>query len=246
MTTYLEKHPPARSQFRRPRRATLSGVIVIHTAENTLDVIDADTGAEDVAAFIQRRADPGSYHTLVDSDSQLRLIPFTAEAYGDATGSNPHAIHISFACRTIDWSAMSAKRRRAFIRNGARAAADAARYIEEDRGIRVPARRITRAESDLRTPGFISHAERDPARRSDPGRDFPWDMFLEEFAKAMQTEATWAERRKARRKIKRADKNLANALDYMEAEGIKGRQKLKRARVFIRRALKKTHRKNEK
>ena len=92
-----------------------------------------------------------------------------------------------------------------------------------------------------------AHKETSLTGKWDPGMldmtDFREDIRLE--MKRNQI-ATRAERRKARRKIKRADKNLANALDYMEAEGIKGRQKLKRARVFIRRALKKTHRKNEK
>ena len=59
---WLDQHPPVRRQYRDPRRAAPSGVIVVHTAENVMDAVGSDTGAENVARFIQTRADPGSYH----------------------------------------------------------------------------------------------------------------------------------------------------------------------------------------
>lgn len=179
--TFLEDHPPRVRQFRRPRRATPSGVIVVHTAESILDTVGPDTGAENVAAFIVARTDYGSYHLLVDSDSIVQLVPFDAEAYGDRTGSNLHAIHLSFACSTTDWSRMSAAKRTAFVRNGARAAARAAEWLKAEHGVTVPPRRISRADSEHRRPGFISHAERDPSRRTDPGTGFPWGEFLSTF-----------------------------------------------------------------
>ena len=43
---WLDDHPPKRSQFRDPRRERVSGVIVVHTAENVMDSIGVDTGAE--------------------------------------------------------------------------------------------------------------------------------------------------------------------------------------------------------
>lgn len=183
--TYLEDHPPRVRQFRRPRRATPSGLIVVHTAESVMDAVGPDTGAENVAAFIANRSDFGSYHLLVDSDSIVQLVPFDAEAYGDGTGSNPFAIHLSFALSTTDWQRMTVEKRRDVIRNGARAAARAARWLRDVHGIEVPARRVSRADSARRRPGFISHAERDPARRSDPGAAFPWSDFLAEFTAAV-------------------------------------------------------------
>lgn len=185
MAIYLETHKPKRTQFRRPRRAKPSGVIVVHTAESVMGSVGPDTGAENVAAFIARRSDPGSYHTLVDSDSRVRLVRYDAEAYGDGTGSNPHAIHISFACRTTDWAKMSPKRRAAFVAQGVAAAVDAAKWLKSTHGVTVPAVRVSRAASEARRPGFISHGERDPGRRSDPGSDFPWTEFLRGYADAM-------------------------------------------------------------
>lgn len=185
MTTFLEEHPPRVRQYRRPRRAEPSGVIVVHTAESVLDQTGEDTGAEGVARFIVSRTDFGSYHTIVDSDSRVRLVPFDAEAFGDGTGSNTHAIHISFACKAAGWAGMSDERRAAMVRQGARAAADAAAWLKIVHGVSVPPLRINRAQSEQRVLGFISHAERDPSRRSDPGKDFPWAAFLREYERVM-------------------------------------------------------------
>tara|TARA_R100000655_G_C2995376_1_gene193652 strand:+ start:873 stop:1622 length:750 start_codon:yes stop_codon:yes gene_type:complete len=178
---YLDDHPPRLRQF-RDRGTTASGVIVIHTAESYPDESGPDGGAEAVARFIQGRTNYGSYHWLADSDSLINVVRMDQQAYGDGTGSNPHAIHVSFACSAADWPGMSAERKAAFIRNGAIAAKKASDYVYSIHGVHVPARRITRAQSDQRVEGFISHGERDPGRRTDPGPAFPWADFLDTYA----------------------------------------------------------------
>lgn len=190
MTTspyYLVEHPPVQTQFRE-RGTTPSGVIVVHTAESTPDWVDADTGAEGVARFIQGRSDFGSYHALCDSDSIVPLVPPWMQAYGDGTGSNPHAFHISAATQAAKWAAAPADWRRETVLNMAAAAARYARWIKREHGTTVPARRIDRPASEVRQPGFISHAERDPSRRSDPGAGFPWELFLQGFSDALNPE----------------------------------------------------------
>lgn len=186
---YLEVHPPARSQFRHPRRDALSGVIVVHTAESVMDSVGPDTGAENVAGWIATRTDgPGSYHDVADADTIVHVVDYDDEAYHDGTGSNRHSLGLSFAVRTTDWAKMTAEQRARFIDNGAQAAARMARHVLDRSGVTVPARRINRAQSEARQPGFISHAERDPDRRSDPGNkagQFPWDDFLDRFAHHM-------------------------------------------------------------
>lgn len=178
---YLDDHPPVRSQFRDPRRETPSGVIVVHTAENVMDQLGPDTGAEGVAHFITIRDTPGSYHELVDSDSYVNLVRWTCEAFHDATGSNPHSWGLSFALRAEDWPTMADAKRAAFLERGAQRAAAYARWMRTTYGVIVPATRITRDESERRVPGFIAHAQRDPARRTDPGGGFPWATFLARF-----------------------------------------------------------------
>lgn len=209
--TYLEEHPPRVRQYREPRREKPSGVIVMHTAESVLDQIGVDTGAEDVARFIEQRTDYGSYHTLVDTDSRVRLVPFTAEAYGDRTGSNLHAVHISFACKAAGWAGMTAWRRVKMIERGAAAAAQAAKWIEQTEGVTVPARRITREQSERREPGFIPHADRDPERRTDPGAAFPWDEFLRAYDRRMRIERYTEKIRQLRARIARLIEKRNNA-----------------------------------
>lgn len=181
MTAYLVDHPPARRQYRQ-RYARPTGLIVVHTAESAPDTVGPDDGTTNVAEFIRRRSDPGSYHWLADSDSRLQLVPHDQAAYGDGTGSNEFAIHISVATQAHRWPTLPQEWRDGAIAQLAAAARDAAGWLERTHGITVPARRVTRAQSDQGAAGFISHGERDPGRRTDPGPAFPWDRFLTLYA----------------------------------------------------------------
>lgn len=180
MTAYLIENPPRVRQFRE-RGTTPSGVVVVHTAESVPDTIGIDAGAEGVARFIQGRSDFGSYHDLCDSDSIVDLVPYGMQAYGDGTGSNPHAYHVSAATQADRWPNLPDEWKVATVRNMATAANRFRLYCEKHHGFTIPARRISRAESERRVEGFISHAERDPARRHDPGSGFLWDLFLETY-----------------------------------------------------------------
>lgn len=182
MTAYLRAHKPAIRQFRSPRRATVSGVIAVHTAENTPDFVAFDGGAEAVTSFIVGRTTHGSYHDLVDSDSAVHLVDWSDEAFHDGTGTNPHSLSISIATRADVWPWAPADWRAGAIEQAAKAAARQARWVKATTGIVVPARRITAAQARSRVPGFVTHAELDPGRRSDPGAGFPWEAFLTRFA----------------------------------------------------------------
>jgi hypothetical protein len=183
---YLIDNPPAIRQYRSPRRAAPSGVIVVHTAESFPDENPPDRGAENVAAFIARRTNYGSYHDLVDSDSIIRMVRYTDEAFHDATGSNPHSYGVSAATQAARWPQLNDAWVDATVQNMALASAHYARWLFAERGVLIPARQITRDDSERRIPGFISHANRDPQRRTDPGRDFPWSDFLRRYAALMQ------------------------------------------------------------
>lgn len=182
MAPYLIDNPPARSQFRSPRRAPLRGVIELHDAESIMDTVGPDTGAENVARFIRGRDTPGSYHDLTDSDSAINLVDYDDEAYHDATGLNPSTTSLSFACRTIDWARMSPERRRGFLDQGARRAAIQARHQHNRTGKVVRPVRLTKAQVLAGETGFLYHGDSDPGRRSDPGTTsaapFPWTEFV--------------------------------------------------------------------
>ncbi len=178
MTALLRILPPRRRQYRAGRRATPTGCIVVHTAETTPDFTPPDNAAENVAKFIQARTDPGSYHRLVDSDSIINLVEFRDEAFHDGTGSNRWSIGLSFATFAASWSTAPDWWVERALEMGAAAAAEANDWLVANGYPGCPARRISRAESEAGLPGFISHGERDPGRRSDPGPDFPWTRFL--------------------------------------------------------------------
>lgn len=182
---YLRRHKPARSQYRSPRRLDRSplpgrctGLVVLHTAESILDTVGPDTGAENVARYMVTRTTPGSYHDLADADSNLTLVRYADEAYQDGTGSNPYALSISFALKAADWPRLSPARRAAFLEQGAAAFARQQAWLDAHRYPRTLLRRVTRAQSAAGASGFVTHGDRDPGRRSDPGAAFPWDEWL--------------------------------------------------------------------
>lgn len=171
----------------RRNRGVPSGVVVLHTAENIADFIDIDLGAETVARWIARRNPAsegyGSYHVLADSDSTVYLVPWSAEAFHD-TRTNNHSVGISAAVRSADWKRLGTRGDRIVVRM-AEAAAAYARWAKQIYGITIPARKITQAQAMARVPGFVAHGTMDPGRRSDPGADFNWDLFLSHYSKTL-------------------------------------------------------------
>ncbi len=178
MTVYLEQHPPARRQFRSGRRSVVTGAIVVHTAENSPDLVLPDGGAEAVARFISRRTDAaGSYHSIVDSDSVVQLGRYNWEMFGEATGGNRWALHLSFACRADQWDTLPD----AWVAGAiAQARAEIKRMAAwlDTQGVSFRWRKITAVQYHEGESGLIGHADLDPERRSDPGTGFPWLQLL--------------------------------------------------------------------
>ena len=63
----------------------------------------------------------------------------------------------------------------------------------------IPVRRLSLDEWLKGQKGFISHAELDPERRSDPGMNFPWEQFFtlikgKAFRKAQRQAPKWSGR----------------------------------------------------
>lgn len=187
MGYYLQDNPnPNTAQYGWPRKK-VSGVVGVHTAENNTDFEGADPGAEDVARFIGRRTDYGSYHAIADADSRIKLVPPSFSAWAD-TENNAHAMSVSGAMQAARWSELTAARAAAITRNMAYAAAElvqdavAAGLLREP----TPARRITAAEAIAGSKaGFYGHGETNPGRRYDPGQNFNWTLFLTTYDQAI-------------------------------------------------------------
>lgn len=175
--SYLLNYNPGTPQYTYPRRggAQLSGTCIVHTAECAMDLDGDDTSAEVCANFIANRADYGSYHRLVDSDSIINMLPFEYEAWQDSETNN-WAVGISAAVQAGKWHSIPAERRDRIYRNMAAAAAEFVQHMAA-KGVTVPLRRITGAEARSRVPGFCAHGD-SGVSRSDPGAQFDWDLFF--------------------------------------------------------------------
>lgn len=184
---YLQDNPnPNAAQFGW-ERTRVSGVIGVHTAENNTCFNGPDSGDYDVAAFISRRSDFGSYHTLVDADSINQLVHPRWAAWADTT-NNAHGMSVSAAVRANDWLALSKERRRQVHINLGTAAA----WLVKDAlnaGLLTqapPARRISASAAIAGSQmGFYGHGETNPGTRYDPGKDFDWPLFLSAYEAAM-------------------------------------------------------------
>lgn len=187
----LDNVQPTTLQYGYPRRgAVLSGTCIIHTAECAMDLVGDDSSAENCANFIRGRADYGSYHTLVDSDSIIEMVPYEYEAWQDSQ-TNPWAVGISAAVAADRWNTIPAARRDSIYRNLAKAGADFVRYMRT-KSIEVPIRKISGDEARNRVPGFCAHGD-SGVDRHDPGVQFEWDKFFRYIKEELAGTATTQE-----------------------------------------------------
>ena len=160
MGYYLLDNPPARDQFRSPRRAPISGVVVVHNSGGRR------TSAANLAGFIQRRSDPGSYHELGNHrDDWIVMAPDDVEAYGCATGDNRHAWHVCLTGNDGDFAVGDAATEAGIFQLSRRIVA-----FWQRQGITNPvlSRTLTYDEAHNRKiPGIIHHGVIQPADRSD-------------------------------------------------------------------------------
>ncbi len=161
----------------RGRRAEVRSVTVVHTAESK-------AAALAVANFIATRTTYGSYHTLCDPANVVRLIPVAKAAFGDGTGSNEWATHLS-ACTFADSWGEDPEFDSLLIDALVAGQLDIDDQLDAMGKEPPRAEQITRVESnEWDASGFISHGARDPKRRSDPGDGFPWDEFFRRLTAA--------------------------------------------------------------
>lgn len=177
----LRDRPPKRDQFTSPRRSYRgrpggpTGAIVIHTTEGAYT-----KGIQGLIDFVIRRDSAGSYHGVADRHQAATLVDLADEAYGVRYGANRIGTHLSYAYKARDWGKRP-DTERAMLLQGAAWASWAMDEIRRRWGITVPVSRITADQFWDGHPGFISHAELDPKRRTDPGGGFPWGSFLQEI-----------------------------------------------------------------
>lgn len=162
----LDNKNPNGKKYYATRKSAVK-YIVIHTAENLPDQDGVDGGAEAIARYLATTDRDASAHEAVDTDSFVRLLPDDHTAW-HAKGYNANGWGLEICTQAAKWSALKPEYREALYRQAAARARRAALEL----GV-PPVRTSVGGPA-----GFLSHAEIDPTRRSDPGKGFDWDYFM--------------------------------------------------------------------
>jgi len=159
MGYYLIDNPPASQQFWPSRNNGLSGGVVIHTTEGS----GGGSAAENTAAFISRRSDPGSYHCIVDVDSTVMMMPDDYVAFGvAASGFNSRCWMIAIGANSSDLNGDSPDTQAEIDRMGAEIAA-----FWQRNGIDIASASQFIGEDVKNRPGLAHHGDVQPWDRSD-------------------------------------------------------------------------------
>jgi hypothetical protein len=134
----------------------------VHTTESIIDRSPPDLGAENVARYISRRQEPGSYTRIIDSDSTVFLVPDDYTTFSIATaGFNSRTLSLALACRSSDLHPHDAWTLAAFDRL-------AANMVQAwQAGGFDPAPQFITAAEALERPGIFHHGDAQPRDRSD-------------------------------------------------------------------------------
>jgi len=101
---YLLDHPPASPQFYTSRNNPLTGGVILHTSEGP----QGPNAAENTAAYIATRTDPGSYTVIVDTNSTVYLVPDEYTTFSvAANGYNSRTWNICLAAQSAQLSPSS-------------------------------------------------------------------------------------------------------------------------------------------
>lgn len=167
----LDNKNPHGSHFYKTRKAkVLAGVV--HTGENLPDYEPPDTAGESLARYAATTSRSVSWHDTSDSDSRIDMLPHSYTCF-HVRGYNSRTLGLEQGTQAAKWGAASEEWVDGILEQTARVLASWAEEFD------LPVRRIGKAALDAGQKGFIGHADLDPGRRSDPGRDFPWDRVLD-------------------------------------------------------------------
>ena len=137
--------------------------IVVHTTEG-------GTKAVDFAKYLTKTPRPASAHVVIDDIDIVDLLPDDHTAF-HCRGSNSKSLGLEIAYFAAKWGEDPAYER-ACMELSAKWCAEKCKLYD------IPVRKVTKTEWDAGVKGFISHAENDPLRRTDPGANFDWILFM--------------------------------------------------------------------
>jgi hypothetical protein len=173
MGYYLLDNPPRSPQFYRSRNSTPTYAIGVHTSEGPT----GPGSARNLARFISRRSDPGSYACIVDSEETVVLVPPDYTTFSvAASGYNSRTWHICLAGRSADLSPDDANTQAMIARAG-----EAIRALWGFLGIDPAANAQWIGTDALNRPGLFCHGDVQPWDRSDAWSRHPDRAALDQL-----------------------------------------------------------------
>ena len=164
MGYYLLDNPPRSLQFYPSRSNTPTYAIGVHTSEGPT----GPGSARNLAAFIARRSDPGSYACIVDSEETVVLVPPDYTTFSvAASGYNSRTWHICLAGRSAELSADDSNTQAMIARAG-----EAIRALWTILGIALSNAQWIGTDA-LNRPGLFCHGDVQPWDRSDAWSTHP-------------------------------------------------------------------------
>ena len=149
--------------------------IVVHTAEGGRNALN-------IAKYLAKTPRPASAHVVINDTDIVDLLPDDYTAF-HCRGSNSKSLGLEIAYHAADWG-KDPVYEKACMELSAKWCADKAKLHD------IPIRKVTKTEWDAGVKGFISHAENDPTRRTDPGPMFDWVLFMKMIQNYMGPEPT--------------------------------------------------------
>ena len=147
--------------------------IVLHVTAGLedLDMEGVDESAEATNRYGATTTRAASWHSCVDSDSIEPALPDEYTAFHCINYNSP-SLGIEISNRDARWNNKPADWVAATLLNAARVT------HEWERKHGIPRVMRTKREVDAGMAGYTNHMFLDPARRRDPGADFPLDQFF--------------------------------------------------------------------
>lgn len=173
----------AKNYTKGPRKKPIR-LIVIHSMESQ----EKPTTAESVAKwFAGPTAPEASAHWCVDNNSAVQVVDDSDIAWG-APNANADGLHIELA-------GTAAQTRKQWLDAYSLGVLDQAAKVAAKWCIKygIPVRHLNINQTvDGKTKGFIGHIDATRAfpysggTHTDPGKNFPWDVFLEKVQQAIK------------------------------------------------------------
>jgi len=137
--------------------------IVVHTAEG-------GTQASNIAQYLSTTDRTASAHVVIDDKEIVDLVPDDYTAF-HCRGQNSKSLGLEIAYFADKWGDDP-------VYEEAVIALSASWCAEKSELYDIPMEKVSKKEWDAGKKGFISHAECDPDRRTDPGENFDWEKFF--------------------------------------------------------------------